>query len=137
MKYIRTDRCQSANFSCLEDLKCDIIDNLLSMINSNETLRMINIVTNKDKAFELFGKLLQSEVNGFKFEVDNESSLSVLQNEEIIIITVSTDGHLWAEESYPNIDLEAEFFYIDTDINSEWLRKVDDGFNEVLIFDMD
>ena len=143
MKYIRTDKVQEANFSCLEDLKCDIIENLLSMIenkNTDEVFDMIHIITDKEKAFKLFEKLYSADVNGFNFEIDDEDGekpdLYKLQNEKELLITVTTDGGIWIEKIYPSIDLEAQFFYIDAGINSEWLRKVNDGINEILIFDL-
>jgi len=142
MKYIRTDKVQEANFSCLEDLKCDIIENLLSMIenkNTDEVFDMIHIITDKEKAFKLFEKLYSADVNGFNFEIEDEDGenpdLYKLQNEKELLITVTTDGGIWIEKIYPSIDLKAQFFYIDAGINSEWLRKVNDGINEILIFD--
>lgn len=144
MKYQRTDRVQEANFTCLEELKCDIIDNLLSMIknkNTDEVFDIINIVINRDKAFELFEKLFKSDVNGFSFELfdidDSEIKLDDLKKEKELLISVSTDGKIWIEgTSYINY-LEAEFFYIDGNINSKWLINNDDGKNEILIFDLE
>ena len=144
MKYIRTDRVQSADFSCLEELKCDIIENLLSIIkkdNSDEVFEIIYILLSKEKAFELFTKLVSSNVNGFYFEIDYEidceTDLEKLKDEKELVITVSTDGKIWIEKLYPNTGFETNYFYIDNDINSEWFRKVNDGFNEILIFDID
>ena len=143
MKYQRTDRVQSADFSCLEELKCDIIENLLSMIknkNTDEVFDIINIIIDKEKAFELFEKLFKADVNGFSFdffETGEEIKLDNLKNQKELLISVSTDGCIWMEKIYPSIYLEAEFFYIDGDINSEWLRKIDDGKNEILIFDIE
>ena len=142
MKYIRTDRVQEAEFSCLEELKCDIIENLLSMIENknDEVFDMIHIITDKEKAFELFEKLLKADVNGFKFEISDmgeDINFDILKNKKELLLTVTTDGKVWMEKLYPSIYLEADFFYIDNDINSEWFRKVNDGFNEILIFDIE
>ena len=137
MKYQRTDKVQLADFSCLEELKCDIIENLLSLPKTDEAFEMIFVITDTSRAFELFYSLLESDVNGFNFNfIDNEElSLNELRKEDQLLITVSTDGQIWIERIYPTINLYAEFFYIDGDINSLWFRKVDDGINEILIFD--
>ena len=138
MKYQRTDKVQSADFSCLEELKCDIIENLLSLPKTEEAFEMIFVITDTSRAFELFYNLLESDVNGFNFNfIDNEElSLNELRKEDQLLITVSTDGQIWIERIYPTINLYAEFFYIAGDINSLWFRKVDDGINEILIFDI-
>ena len=78
MRYTRPDKCQSANFSCLEELKCDIIENLLSLINTNESLQSISILIDIDKAFELSDKLIKSNVNGFYFYFDKVSFFAVM-----------------------------------------------------------
>lgn len=139
MKYQRTDKVQSADFSCLEELKCDIIENLLSLPKTEEAFEMIFVITDTSRAFELFYSLLESDVNGFNFNfIDNEElSLNELRKEDQLLITVSTDGQIWIERIYPTINLYAEFFYIDANISSLWFRKVDDGINEILIFDID
>lgn len=140
MKYQRTDKVQSADFSCLEELKCDIIENLLSLPKTDEAFEMIFVITDTSKAFELFYSLLESDVNGFNFECFNfgeELKLNELRKENQLLITVSTDGQIWIEKIYPTINLYAEFFYIDANISSLWFRKVDDGCNEILIFDIE
>ena len=139
MKYQRTDKVQSADFSCLEELKCDIIENLLSLPKTEEAFEMIFVITDTSRAFELFYSLLESDVNGFNFECFEfgELKFNELRKEDQLLITVSTDGRIWIERIYPTINLYAEFFYIDGDINSLWFRKVDDGNNEILIFDID
>ena len=139
MKYQRTDKVQSADFSCLEELKCDIIENLLSLPKTEEAFEMIFVITDTSRAFELFYSLLESDVNGFNFNfIDNEElSLNELRKEDQLLITVSTDGQIWIERIYPTINLYAEFFYIDANISSLGFRKVDDGINEILIFDID
>ena len=139
MKYQRTDKVQSADFSCLEELKCDIIENLLSLPKTEEAFEMIFVITDTSRAFELFYSLLESDVNGFNFECFEfgELKFNELRKEDQLLITVSTNGRIWIERIYPTINLYAEFFYIDGDINSLWFRKVDDGNNEILIFDID
>lgn len=139
MKYQRTDKVQSADFSCLEELKCDIIENLLSLPKTDEAFEMIFVITDTSRAFELFYSLLESDVNGFNFNfIDNEElSLNELRKEDQLLITVSTDGQIWIERIYPTINLYAEFFYVDANISSLWFRKVDDRSNEILIFDID
>lgn len=137
MKYQRTDKVQSADFSCLEELKCDIIENLLSMIekdDSDEVFEFISIIISKNKVSELFNKLKESEVNGFNFEIDY--SIDNI-NQEVCLIYVATDGKIGIEEVFPNTCIEADFFYIDANISSLWFRKVDDGCNEILIFDIE
>ena len=139
MKYIRTDKVQSADFSCLEELKCDIIENLLSLPKTEEAFEMIFVITDTSRAFELFYSLLESDVNGFNFECFEfgELKFNELRKEDQLLITVSTDGRIWIERIYPTINLYAEFFYVDANISSLWFRKVDDGSNEILIFDIE
>ena len=136
MKYTRHDNVQTADFNCLDELKVDIIENLLSLPKTDNVFEMINIVINKNDGLELFNKLLESDINGFNFTLSNDEEIRNLSNEEIVLVTVSTDGHIWIEKIYPSIDLEAEFFYIDAGIKSIWLQKVNNGYNDILIFDM-
>ena len=72
MKYQRTDRVQSADFSCLEEFKCDIIENLLSLHKTDEDFNLIDIIVDKNNAFDLFKILFESAVNGFNIEIDEE-----------------------------------------------------------------
>ena len=142
MKYQRTDRVQSADFNCLEELKCDIIENLLSIIknNTDDTLGIIYIIADNKKALELFEKLFKADINGFNFELFNdeeEVKLYDLKNEKELLITVFTDGCIWIQGININDYLDSDFYYIDADVNSKWLRKIDDGFNEILIFDLE
>lgn len=137
MKYAKYDKVQSANFTCLEELKTDIIENLLSTPKSDNVFEMIHIVINQNNGLKLFNKLFTSEVNGFNFTLFDEEELQDLSKEEVVLITVSTDGQIWVEKIYPSINLEAQFFYIDAGIKSIWLQKVDNGYNDILIFDMD
>ncbi len=141
MKYQRTDKVQSADFSCLEELKCDIIENLLSLPEADEVFKTINIIVDKNKAFELFKILFESDVNGFKFEIDeefdNELNLYNLKNEDTLLITVCDDGKIWIDKANINYYCEAQFFYMDADVKYRWQIKLDDGINEILIFDID
>ena len=142
MKYKRTDRVQSADFNCLEELKCDIIDNLLEMIknNSDDTLGIIYIIADNKKALELFDKLFKADINGFNFELFNdeeEIKLYDLKSEKELLITVFTDGCIWIQGININDYLDSDFYYIDADINSKWFRKIDDDSDEILIFDIE
>ena len=142
MKYQRTDRVQSADFSCLEELKCDIIENLLSIIknNTDDTLGIIYIIADNKKALELFEKLFKADINGFNFELFNdeeEIKLHDLKSEKELLITVFTDGCIWIQGININDYLDSDFYYIDADINSKWLRKIDDDSDEILIFDIE
>ena len=141
MKYQRTDRVQSADFSCLEELKCDIIENLLSLPKTDEVFNLIDIIVDKNKAFDLFKILFESDVNGFNFEIDeefeNEFNLDDLRNEDTLLITVCDDGKIWIDKANINYYCEAQFFYIDANISSLWFRKIDNGENEILIFDIE
>ena len=142
MKYKRTDRVQSADFSCLEELKCDVIDNLLSMIknNSDDTLGIIYIIADNKKALKLFEKLFKADINGFNFELFNdeeEVKLYDLKNEKELLITVFTDGCIWIQGININDYLDSDFYYIDADINSKWFRKIDDDSDEILIFNIE
>ena len=141
MKYQRTDKIQLADFSCLEELKCDIIENLLSLPKTDEVFNLIDIIVNKNKAFDLFKILFESDVNGFNFEIDeefeNEFNLDDLRNEDTLLITVCYDGKIWIDKANINYYCEAQFFYIDADVKAKWQTKFDDGYNEILIFDID
>lgn len=141
MKYQRTDKVQSADFSCLEELKCDIIENLLSMPKTDEAFNLIDIIIDKNKAFDLFKILFESDVNGFTFEIDeefeNEFNLDDLRNENTLLITVCDDGKIWIDKANINYYLEAQFFYIDADVKAKWQTKIDNGYNEILIFNIE
>lgn len=141
MKYQRTDKVQSADFSCLEELKCDIIENLLSLPEADEVFKTINIIVDKNKAFDLFKILFESDVNGFNFEIDeefeNELNLYNLKNEDTLLITVCDDGKIWIDKANINYYFESQFFYIDADVKAKWQTKIDNGCNEILIFDIE
>ena len=141
MKYQRTDKVQSADFSCLEELKCDIIENLLSLPKTDEAFNLVDIIIDKNKAFELLKILFESDVNGFDFEFveefQDELNLDDLKNEETLLITVCDDGHIWISKADFNYLYEAQFFYMDADVKYRWQIKLDDGINEILIFDID
>jgi len=111
MKYQRTDKVQLADFSCLEELKCDIIENLLSLPKTDEVFNLIDIIVDKNKAFDLFKILFESDVNGFNFEIDeefeNEFNLDDLRNEDTLLITVCDDGKIWIDKANINYYCEA------------------------------
>ena len=141
MKYQRTDKVQLADFSCLEELKCDIIENLLSLPKTDEVFNLIDIIVDKNKAFDLFKILFESDVNEFTFEIqeefENEFNLDDLRNEDTLLITICDDGKIWIDKANINYYCEAQFFYIDADVSSLWFRKIDNGENEILIFDIE
>lgn len=136
MKYIRHDNVQLADFSCLDELRVDIIENLLSLPETDEVFNMIDIVINKNDGLKLFNELLKSDVNGFNFNLDGKFKMENFENEEVVLVTVTTDGEIWLQKIRPSIDLQSQFFYIDAGINSLWFQKVDNGYNDILIFDL-
>lgn len=134
MKYKKQETVQDTTFSCLEELKCDIIENLLS---TPDKYRSLAIIINIDSGEKLIRALFNSDVNGFKFRFHYDFEEEDLSQERLIILELDSDGYIWIEKAHENYFYETDFFYIDADINSFWLQKLDNGENDILIFDMD
>ena len=113
---------------------------MINKDNSDDNLGIIYIIADNKKALELFDKLFKANINGFNFELFNdeeEIKLYDLKSKKELLITVFTDGCIWIQKAGINDYFDSDFYYIDGDINSEWLRKIDDGKNEILIFDIE
>jgi len=133
MKYIQQDRFQEATFSCLEELKCDIIENLLL---TPEDFRGIAIILKSDLAEKLLLKLLDADINGFSLQLHPDFEKDDLSNEENVIIELTNEGYIFVEKANLNTYFETDFVYFDIDINSKWLQKFQEYKYDMLLFDI-
>jgi hypothetical protein len=133
MKYIQQDRVQETTFSCLEELKCDIIENLLL---NPEDYRIITIILKSDLAEKLLLKLLDADINGFSLKIHPECNEKNLSNEENVIIELTNEGYVFVEKANLNTYFETDFVYFDIDVNSKWLQKFQEYKNDMLLFDI-
>jgi len=133
MKYIQQDRVQEATFSCLEELKCDIIENLLL---TPEDFRGIAIILKSDLAEKLLLKLLDADINGFSLRLHPDFAKDDLSNEENVIIELTNEGFIFVEKANLNTYFETDFVYFDIDVNSKWLHKFQEYKNDILLFNI-
>lgn len=133
MKYKFYDRIQETTFSCLEELKCDIIENLLL---TPEEFRDISIISKSDLAENLLSKLLDADINGFSLKLHPYFAENDLSNEEYIIIDVLNDGYVFMGKADLNTYFETDFVYLSDDMDCKWLEKFSGYKNDILFFNI-
>lgn len=133
MKYKFYDRIQEATFSCLEELKCDIIENLLL---TPEEFRGISIILKSDLAENLLSKLLDADINGFSLKLHPDFAENDLSNEEYIIIDVLNDGYIFVGKADLNTYFEPDFVYLSDNMDCKWLEKFSEYKNDILIINI-
>ena len=133
MKYKMQDKVQETTFSCLEELKCDIIENLLL---TPEDFRGIAVIIKSDLAEKLLIKLLDADINGFSLRPHPDFESEDLSKEENVIIELTNEGYIFVEKANLSTYFETDFVYLDIDVNSKWLQKFQEYENDILLFDI-
>lgn len=138
MKYRAKPKVQFADFSCLEELKVDVIENLLRFVDT--PCCYISILTNNITAEQLYTKLLKSVVNGFEFRLfdkytPNDISKCV-SNNKIVFLSLFNDGEISIDDTQRFENTAANFIYIDSTIDSCYLQVLNNQNREILIFNV-
>lgn len=120
---------QRGKFSCVEELKCDALENLLR-IPEDVAYNSVNFLVFPDTARKLYTALLKTDVNGFSlhlFEEDtNEEVTNIMTNNTFVVISVNNKGSIFVEEKiYVEPGIKNDFWYIEDELFSIIKNKVE------------
>lgn len=120
MVYKFPDIIQRYNFSCLEELKCDMIENVLR-IKEDVEYNCVNILLHSDLARKLYTMLLGADVNGFQLklfeEMTNEEVTQIMTQQDYVVISITNQGTVFVEEQiYIEPDFPNDFWYAQEDL---------------------
>lgn len=129
---------QRGKFSCVEELKCDALENLLR-IPENVAYNNVNFLVFPDTARKLYTTLLNANVNGFSlhlFEEDtNEDVTNIMVNNTFVVISINNQGTIFVEEKiYVESDFKNDFWYIEDELFSIIKNKVEQSSKPSLVF---
>ena len=126
MKYERSNRFQRCEFSCLEELKCDMLENLLAL-RERQNYPMVTVIVDRVKAKKFLDVLLNADVNGFKTSICEGDTLDdcyrVIDSYDYSIITLDDDGVIYVEKckvGYGGIGEDGVFVYLPAEIEELW-----------------
>ena len=144
MKYKTYPKVENAHFTCVEELKVDMIENILRFVAMKfikQPSCYIEIITTRETAEQLYTKLLQADVNGFYFhlsEDDNDISVSkCFADNDVIVLSIFNDGDVIIESDKYFDTSESEFTYIDNKVDKKYINGLNNGFRDILICDID
>ena len=135
MKYKIYPKVQNATFSCIEELKVDMVENILRFVTKSPCY--IEIITTRERAEQLYTKLLQADINGFCFYLseddDNVSVSKCFVENEVVVLAVFNDGEIIIESTKHFNTSEAEFSYIDNELDKKFIKGLNNGFRDILL----
>ena len=110
---------QKYNFSCLEELKCDAIENVLR-IKEDEAYNSVNVVLSADLARKLYTMFLKADVNGFSLrpfeEYTNEEITMIMTENPYVVLSLTNQGIMFVEQKiYIDCEWPYDFWYVQED----------------------
>ena len=138
MVYKIPEIVQEHEFSCIEDLKCDIIENVLS-VAADKVCYFIYIVVEAAIARRLYTALLQADVNGFSFNLFEETTpeevTKIMTECKYVTLSVENQGDLFVERNFYNdLDWTDTFLYIQKDAVELARKTIDERLAQTLVF---
>lgn len=129
---------QEYNFSCIEELKCDALENVLR-IKEDIAYNSVNFLVTSKVARKLYTELLKAEINGFALslfnEQTNEEVTGIMTSANFVVISITNQGIMFVENIiYVNPDWPYDFWYVEkglTDLIRSQLEKTE---TKALIF---
>lgn len=99
MRYQKYDLIQNTTFSCLEELKCDVIEYLINPKSQMRGYGTATIILPSELARMLYTKFLQADVNGFKMKLFEEYTdvevTQILVDNEYVLLSVDNEGQIF------------------------------------------
>lgn len=118
MKYKFRDIVQDYSYTCLEELRVDLMETMQYLEKTNHQCAWINIVLSKYNAKSLYDLLLTSEYNGVKFHLHPDfCEDGEMFDAENIVITINSDGEIIIDGLNTSLTCAYEFLVIDKSIS--------------------
>lgn len=122
MKYKFVDVIQDYSYSCLDELRVDLMETMRYLERTSHKCAWITVVLSRDNAKSLYDLLLTSEYNGVKLHLHPD----FYEDDEMfdaknIAITINSDSEIIVEELDTSLTCGFEFLAIDKSI-SEYER---------------
>ena len=144
MRYKMCDLIQSTKFSCLDELKCDVIEYLLSDVSQSYDYSVATIILPSDLARILYTKFLQADVNGFHFklfeEYTNVEVTTMLAENDYVLLELDKDGKIFFDRGkvYDCTGSEkSEMVYLHESLQTEWLSSLIKNSAYVLVWNIE
>lgn len=129
---------QYGNFSCVEELRCDAIENLLR-IPENIAFSNVNFLVTPNVGRKLYTELLKSDVNGFSLslfgEETNEEVTDIMTKQSFVVISVNNQGTIFVEEIiYIEPEWANDFWYVQKELYDDIKEKIEKCNTKTLVF---
>lgn len=138
MVYKEPQYIQKYNFSCVEELKCDIIENLLRLLGDD--YEYLTIILDSSTARKLYTKFLQSNVNGFCFLLHEDytnQEVTEMLTEDNTIMSVNNQGEILFDvykTDLGGIGEDNNFVYLSETLADKWIKRFEKQKTECLVF---
>lgn len=120
MKYQFEKVGQKYSYSCIEELRVDVLETLEYIMDFVNYDGWISIVASNETARKLFDGFLKSEFNGVAITVHEDCTLDEITeglDNEIVLLNVDSEGKLFAAEYKAYTD-ECSLVYIDSNLEN-------------------
>lgn len=138
MVYKFPDVVQQGFFSCVEELRCDAIDNVLR-IPEDVDYNNITFLLYPKTARNLYTALLKSNVNGFTLhlfeEMTNEEVTGLMTKSSYVIMAINNQGTIFVEDKlYVEPEWPNDFWYVEGDLYDLVKDKMERYSKKTLVF---
>ena len=117
MKYKFRDIVQDYSYTCLDELRVDLMETMQYLEKTNHQCAWINIILSKYNAKSLYDLLLTSEYNGVKFHLHPDFyEDGEMFDAENIVVTINSDSEIIVEELNTSLTCGFSFLVIDKSI---------------------
>ena len=129
---------QEHNFSCIEELKCDALENVLR-IKEDIAYNSVNFLVTSKVARKLYTELLKAEINGFQLRLFNEQAneevTGIMTNGNFVVISITNQGVMFVEEIiYVEQDWPNDFWYVEEELAALIKAQLEKTETKALIF---
>lgn len=129
---------QEHNFSCIEELKCDALENVLR-IKEDIAYNSVNFLVTSKVARKLYTELLKAEINGFALslfnEQTNEEVTDIMTSTNFVVISITNQGIMFVEKViYVEQDWPNDFWYVEEELAALIKAQLEKTETKALIF---
>lgn len=129
---------QEHNFSCIDELKCDALENVLR-IKEDVAYNSVNFFVTPKVARKLYTELLKAEINGFTLslfnEQTNEEVTDIMTSTSFVVISITNQGIIFVESIiYVDTDWPYDFWYVEKELIDLIRSQLEKTQTKALVF---
>lgn len=139
MKYKFRDIVQDYSYTCLDELRVDLMETMQYLEKTTHQNTYINIILSKDNAKKMYELLKDSEYKGVAFHLNPDFPDDDELNADKVVITINSDSEIIVEELNTSLTCGFSFLVIDKsipefeDITKRYTEDIDSS-NYILRF---